>query len=239
MLKRYFMERKFKGIFCTVTILAGLLLLCVSCKSDALSNLKKESGRMPPPGITWMPLLQSWLSNQAPPLEKATACVWHDQEGLKFYVVMEDWDIFTRATEDDQTLCSLGDTVEFFIKPGSKQERYYEIHISPNNLIMDVCIPSRQKMRTGEISWDEMLSYDSDSKREVTVYGDENKWTVNLCSPWKAFGLQCAPQAGSIWRFAVCRYNYSSATIKPELSSTACFSREDFHEYEDYNNLNF
>ena len=104
---------------------------------------------------------------------------------------------------------------------------------------MDVCMPSRQKMGTGQICWDEMPVYDSFSKREVKVYSNDDKWTVKLSIPWKGFGLQQAPAEGTTWQFAVCRYNYSSAVPEPELSSTAHFNTENSHQYENYHNLNF
>lgn len=210
--------------------------------AESVKKWFDEPSHRPPaicPQNSELPLVQYWLGNKHQPSEKTTAWVCYDQQFLCFYVVMDDSDILTGATENDQKLWSLGDTVEFFIKPDLTGQRYYEIHISPNGMIMDICIPSRQKMKAGKITWQEMITYNSKSKMKVEVFPEKAGWAVKLCIPWEAFELNGTPEPVSTWQFAVCRYNYFSARKKPELSSTAYLSVLDFHRYEDYHSLIF
>jgi hypothetical protein len=53
------------------------------------------------------------------------------------------------------------------------------------------------------------------------------------------FGREVVPSPGTVWQFAVCRYNYSSNLEGLELSSTARLTELDFHRYEEYTELVF
>ena len=206
-----------KGV--TVSGESILDLFCPRCTKPAKDWIDESAFALPTmhPQSTGLHLIQNWLGDNTQPLVKATELVCHDQQFLRFYVVLEDSDILTRATEDDQKLWLLGDTVEFFIKPGLAKERYYEIHILPDSLIMDARIPPRRTTRAGKMTWQERVAYYSKSKKKVTVFPEEARWAIKFCMPWEAFELKQPPDPGSIWQFAVCRYNYWSARKEPEL----------------------
>ncbi len=184
-------------------------------------------------------LLRWWKGPGQVPQERGLAYVGCSDAGLCFYAWLEDRSIYTEAREDNERMWTLGDTAEFFIKPGEDREDYWEIHITPNDLIMDIHIPSRQKFTEGVITWDEVIAPDSGSTRRVEVAEGENAWAVELCVPWAAFGLEEVPEAGSVWQFAVCRYNYPGVLEDPEHSSTAHFTEPGFHRYEEFTDLVF
>jgi hypothetical protein len=150
---------------------------------------------------------------------------------------MEDHNVVSKATEDNQKLFLMGDVAEFFIMPSQAKGPYWEIHLSPNNLIMDVYIADQQAFFSNEITWDEAISYNSDSRKQVNVF--DNGWSCELKVPWKAFGLNEAPEPDTRWRFAVCRYNYDEVDGNPELSSTADLTELNFHRVEEYTELIF
>ena len=56
---------------------------------------------------------------------------------------------------------------------------------------MDICIPDRERMTQGEITWAEVLAPDSETHRHVEVF--EGKWAVEVCIPWLAFGVDSVP----------------------------------------------
>jgi hypothetical protein len=184
-------------------------------------------------------LMQWWEDAGHMPDESGVSYVGYSSDGLCFYACLEDSNIYTQARSDNEKLWTLGDVVEFFVKPGETREDYWEIHISPNDLIMDIHIPSRDKYMNNVISWNKVVAADSGSTKRVQVIAAENTWAVEVCIPWAAFGYETVPVSGTVWQFAVCRYNYSGNLENLELSATAHFTELDFHRYEEYTDLIF
>lgn len=106
---------------------------------------------------------------------------------------------------------------------------------------MDILIPARDRYFAGEITWDDVVVADSGSTKRVQVSATENRWAVELCIPWAAFGYESVPEAGLVWQVAVCRYNYSESPGDGnlELSSTAHLTELSFHRYEEHTDLIF
>lgn len=194
-----------------------------------------EKYRAPEP----LQLMQWWEGAGRIPDEGGVSYVGYNSEGLCFYVCLEDRNIYTQAQSDNEKLWTLGDVVEFFVKPGQTRDDYWEIHVSPNDLIMDIHIPSRDEYLSGAISWDDVVIADSGSTKRVQVIAAENTWAVELCIPWAAFGCETVPAPGTVWQFTVCRYNYSGDLENLELSATAHFMELNFHRYEEYTDLIF
>jgi hypothetical protein len=191
-------------------------------------------------GCTPLQFRQGWVGPLAAPQEGGVAYVGRALEGLCFYTCLQDSDIFSRATADDQKMWTLGDVVEFFVKPGRERSDYWEIHLTPNGHIMDLYIEERGAfLQGGAAAFARALSHRSQSKFEVTTFPDQRKWAAQICIPWKAFGAQGAPPAASTWQFAVCRYNCSGGLENPELSSVAPFTIKSFHRYEEFLDLVF
>jgi hypothetical protein len=184
-----------------------------------------------------LPLRQFWKSPKALPAERAWAWAGYDNKYLRFYTLADDSDIFTKATANKQKLWQLGDTMEFFIKPDKNQPAYWEIHVAPNNVIMDILIPERDPYKAGRTPFEQVAKADSHCRTKVQRM--PNKWLVQLRIPWKTFGLEQVPLKGTRWQFAVCRYNYWSDRKTPEYSSTAFLSKLDYHRFEEYHDLVF
>ena len=184
-----------------------------------------------------VPMLQWWVAPNHEPDEGGVAYVGYSATGLCFYVWLEDTSIYTEAREDEEKMWTLGDTVEFFIKQGEERLDYWEVHVTPNDLIMDIHIPSREKL-SNDI-WEEVLAPDSGSAKRVQVMKAENAWAVELCVPWTAFGIETAPAPGTAWQFNVGRYNYPGRLKDEENSSTAHLTAGRFHRYEEFTDLVF
>ena len=186
---------------------------------------------------TPLPLRRHWLAPDAMPVEGGVALVGAAAEGLSFYTRYVDSDIFSTATADDQKMWTLGDVAEVFVKPGVNRNDYWELHVTPNDFIMDIHIPDRARFQAGKITWNDVIAPSSGATRRTGVF--DGHWCVELCVPWSAFDCPDIPAAGATWQFAVCRYNYNGGLDNPEHSSTAPLTNSSFHHYEDFDALAF
>lgn len=184
-----------------------------------------------------LPLRRYWEGPQALPREAGSARVGAAADGLSFLVDFQDSDIFSTATADQQKMWTLGDVAELFVKPGTARSDYWEIHVTPNDFLMDLHIPDRQRFTTGQVTWDEVIAPSSHTRKRVQVL--EGRWVAEIVVPWAAFGLHGPPPPGTAWQFAVCRYNYNGGLANPEHSATAHLTAPGYHRYEEYSNLVF
>ena len=75
---------------------------------------------------------------------------------------------------------------------------------------------------------------------EIERFIKDKGWVVEGRIPWEAFKPTGGrPKPGDRWKFALCRFDYSVAFDRPELSSSAPLTQADFHRYEDYGELTF
>ena len=176
------------------------------------------------------------------PTEAGVAYVGTTKQGLSFYAHLRDSRLISFATADEQKMPALGDVVEIFVKPGTERPDYWEIHVTPNDFLLDIHIPDRARIsKGGTITWKQVKPFvpaASGATRRVapSTYG----WSLEVTVPWSAFGRDAPPPRGSVWQFAVCRYNYSSRGLEdPELSSTAHLTELNFHRHEEYTDLVF
>ena len=207
----------------------------VSGAIDNFGAAQPDKYRACPP----LPFRRWWEGPDQMPAEAAVAYVGASDAGLCFYACLQDSDIFSRATGDNQRMWTLGDVAEFFVKPGRDRSDYWEIHVTPNDFIMDLYIPDREEFTSGATSFEEALAPSSESVKQVEVFSEQSKWAVEICIPWKAFGVEGVPAAGTVWQFAVCRYNCNGGLENPEHSSTAPLKEPGYHRHEEYCDLVF
>jgi hypothetical protein len=184
-----------------------------------------------------LPLRQHWDGADEMPQEAGVARIGASSAGLSVHVRYEDSDIFSTATANQQRMWQLGDVVEVFVKPGVDRTDYWEVHVTPNAFYMDLHIPSRAGMQSGEHTWEDIITPESGTTYQAKV--DDGWWSAELTIPWSAFDEAGVPAAGTVWQVAVCRYNYNGGLEDPELSSTAPLTQRSFHHYEDYTDLAF
>lgn len=190
-------------------------------------------------GCESLPFRQHWVSPSAMPHEPARAWAGWNKFGLCLYAEMTDYDIFTRGTADNQPFWELGDTCEFFIKPGWDQPSYWEIHVTPNNLILDLRIPDRDAYMKGSPTFAEVIQAESQARKLGRVFLEKQLWTAELWVPWATFGVAGVPGPEVSWGLAVCRYSYTRPRQEPEYSSTAALTKLSYHRHEEYHGLKF
>jgi hypothetical protein len=170
-----------------------------------------------------------------------TAKLLWDDEHLYFCAEMEDADLFA-LTKEHNGLTWEDDVFELFFKPSDKLA-YYEFQVNALNTQLELFLPSRGAGGYRRFAPVGRLGMESAVKLRGTLnkYDDRDKgWTVEGRIPWTAFKPTGGrPKAGDKWKFALCRYDYSVAFDRPELSSTAPLTFPDFHRYEDYGELIF
>ena len=188
-----------------------------------------------------LPLAQYWKGPSARPTESGVAYIGVSPGGLSLYAYLEDSDIFSDATADGQPMPALGDVVEFFVKPGVERSDYWEVHVTPNDFLLDIHISDRAEIsKGGGITWEQVMPFTAASSSATRRVGmQEGSWAVELAIPWGAFGLEGSPKAGVVWQFAICRFNYTGSLENPELSSTAPITELNFHRFEEHHDLVF
>jgi hypothetical protein len=175
--------------------------------------------------------------------------LWDDRY-LYFSAIMDDADLYGTVKERNGITWN-DDVFELFFKPSVDKAnefplQYYEFQVNVLNTQLELFMPSRGAGGYNRFGPLTKLGMESavqfrDRRDTLNDYRDRDKgWTVEGRIPWTAFKAAGGkPKPGDKWRFALCRYDYSVAFERPDLSSTAPLTVPDFHHYEDYNELVF
>lgn len=176
------------------------------------------------------------------PKQPTSARLLWDDDTLYLAVVMADADVYAMKKKHDSFTWE-DDVVEIFLKPSGLKHPYYEIHVNPIGTTLDLGFGRR-----GAGTIDRWTPWESGLKAAVHVGGSLNNWqdtdsgwVVEASIPLKAFTATTPkPQLGDRWLFAVCRYNYSVYMENGlELSSSARLTTGNYHQFEDYDLLEF
>jgi hypothetical protein len=201
-------------------------------------------GKLDEPAWQKAQLLQDfvvfWQNRKAKTATKARL-LW-DEQYLYFGAEMEDSDLFADVKEPNGRTWE-NDVFELFFKPSRDKLMYYEFQINALNTRLELFLPSRGSGGYRRFGPTTRLGMESAVQLRGTLndWRDTDKgWTVEGRIPWAAFEASGGrPEPGARWQFALCRYDYSTALDRPELSSTAPLTQPDFHRYEDYGELHF
>jgi uncharacterized repeat protein (TIGR03806 family) len=187
------------------------------------------------------PFTQPWAGQPPPPARTATTArlLWDDHY-LYFFAELEDHDLFADLFEPDARLWH-NDVFELFWWPDGRGQPYYELQVNAAGTKLDLYfarpgVPFEQAQRDGVFAWQTAVV-----RRGTLDRRDDHDegWSVEGRIPWSDFARTGGrPRSGAVWRFALCRYDYTGDQ-PPELSSCAPFSRPDFHRRQDYASLRF
>ena len=165
-----------------------------------------------------------------------------DRDYLYFTADMQDRDVIAKVTEH-QGMVWTDDCFELFFKPAEARPEYYEFEVNPLNTRLELFFPARDA--GGYPAFKDKTHIEM--KTAVLVRGTPNLqgdnddgWTVEGRIGWRDFApTGGAPKPGDVWKFALCRCDYTTGIEKPELSSCAPLTQPAFHRYEDYATLKF
>jgi hypothetical protein len=181
-----------------------------------------------------------WQNRKAKTSTRARL-LWDDAH-LYFAAEMEDSDLYADIKQRNG-MTWLNDVFELFFKPSPDKLGYYEFQVNAANTPLELILPSRGSGGYMRFASAGPFGLESAVKLDGTLnkWQDRDRgWTVEGRIPWSAFQMTGGrPKEGEVWRFALCRYDYSTAFEQPELSSSAPLTRADFHRYEDYGELRF
>jgi uncharacterized repeat protein (TIGR03806 family) len=185
----------------------------------------------------------AWLGAEGEQQRSATrAKILWDRDYIYFWAELEDSDLQSLVKERDGKTWD-DDVFEVFVKPSVTHSGYYEFHVTPGNVQMDLFIPQR-----GPNAYSLYRSADSfDFKSAVRLDGTlENRsdidrgWEVEFAVAWKDFQPTGGrPEPGERWTFSLCRYDYSSGQNEPHLTSIAPLKRKSFHDFEHFVPIEF
>lgn len=179
----------------------------------------------------------------AEPISKTEAKILWDDDYLYVGFKAYDKDIWSYFTEQNSQTC-LEDCLEFFFKPFSDQNSYYNFEINALGTVYDAL---NLKRGAGAHRW---AMWDCENlKLGVYINGEINNpdvvddyWQLELGIPFASLPTLNGeiPKNGDVWKYHVARYDYSiHLPDGVELSSCAPFSRADFHRYEEWPTLRF
>jgi hypothetical protein len=175
---------------------------------------------------TTIPLGQHWLEKSEADFQPGSVRIgWRDAKLLIFAELL-DRDIFTTATAHNQWLHELGDVFEIFLRP-TGSEAYFEFHIAPNNLRLQLRFPDAGAFRRRET---EDCRFD-DPFLEHRVWLEADRWSVLAQIP--------IAKQGDEWRFSFSRYDYTRGRNQPVTSSSSPHTVLSFHQQEAWGKLQF
>jgi glucose/arabinose dehydrogenase/mono/diheme cytochrome c family protein len=185
----------------------------------------------------------TWAQGAARKPHTATKArlLW-DREYLYFLADMQDTDLYADITEHDGQIY-LNDVFELFFKPADDKPGYYEFEVSSANTTMELFIPARgsggydRYKKTTHIKMETAVALRGTLNHWQDV--DEG-WSVEGRIPWRDMAPTGGrPNVGEVWKFALCRGDYSVGIEGPELTTSAPLTLRDFHHWEDYAPLRF
>ena len=162
-----------------------------------------------------------------------------------FYVAgqFHDADVIDNNKSDQRFLYSFGDTMELFLKPGTRKW-YWEFYGTPNNYKTTLFYPSRGRFGLNPFPFQASSGLKVASAVDGTINNlhDEDKgYVVEMAIPLKDLNLEGQGMFAKDvqWSILVSRYNFSakSETFQAELSTTPKLKRVNFHLYETWAKL--
>ena len=183
-------------------------------------------------------LRQKWLAKPEKDFTPGLVRVGWRGHLLLVFAELEDADIFTRATADNQRMWELGDTFEMFLQPADSPG-YTELHVTPNNLHLQLHFPDSQAASSARTknSFDEFLLPGAVFQSRTWV--EARKWSIYVEIPALAVYGTDKPLAGTQWRFSFSRYDFIRGRREPIISSTSRHTEPDFHRRQEWGTLDF
>lgn len=170
-----------------------------------------------------------------------TAKLLWDDENLYVGFVVDDDYLKSEFSERDDHLWEQ-DTVEVMLDPGGDGRNYFELQVSPQNVVFDTRYDTRRNPGPiGHADWNADIETGVDLDGTVNDGSEDEGYTVEMAIAWSSFetGNPPAgkPEAGQVWRA-----NLYVMDTREEGSRAAAWSPPrvgDFHVPNRFGNLRF
>ncbi len=163
---------------------------------------------------------------------------WREDRFLIFGELTDNL-LFTRATEDNQLLCILGDVFEIFLRDAGGGS-YAEFHVAPNGQRLQLLFPDAETIGSignGGRSLDELKVHEPIF--DFSQWSEGRTWCICASVPASVFLPAGMPLLGRRWLVSFSRYDYSSAEEPPVLSSTSPHAEVSFHRQQEWTEVEF
>lgn len=183
--------------------------------------------------------VQHWA--QAKPAREGRAWMLWDDAYLYLAGEFTDRDLRASVSEHDGDVY-LNDVFELFVRPDRGQDDHFELLFAANRATMDLRVLGRDRKAKTDRGWESRLEGAAGLRGTLNDATDEDGgWSAEVRVPWSAFAQTApAPSAGSVWYFALGRYDYSERDKpNPEISCTAPMRALNFHAFDEYDGLRF
>ena len=187
---------------------------------------------------------QAWLAQPEADWQPATVRVGWSADAMLVEAELTDCDIFNPVTEFNHVAFDKGDAFEIFVRPES-QSAYYEIHITPNNQVLQLRFADDRQVRQlphGK-TLDERLGANKLWQPRITssvrVEASARRWIVNATLPFSLVVESGVMQPGARWFCSFCRYDHTRGRRGAVLSSTSPHPQCDFHRQQEWQPIEF
>lgn len=172
---------------------------------------------------------QSWLESSARNFPGGTVQLGWQGNRLYYFAQLEDQEVYTTATEQNQRLWELGDVLEIFVgiygQPG-----YLEYHTAPNGLTLQLYFADAEALAASSGPEGFKRCVREDPASSSLVFQRANGWEVLGWISAESLGLPPGSDlAGQVLDISFGRYDYSRNEESPVLSSTSDLSKLSFH----------
>lgn len=169
----------------------------------------------------------------APSKQATHARVLWDDQRVYFAFEVEDADVWARDAQRDDVLLPADEVVEVFLDDGGEGVTYYELEVSPKNVVFDLFCLTQGDAFTAFAHWDAKaipalgplgletavsvqgaLDVVESGATAVEVTEKDQGWTVELALPWTALWntsryqdqkAPVPPRKGDRWRLGLYR----------------------------------
>lgn len=233
----------------TISIILVLLMSTAACALDARVYLAPKISA--PPTIdgklgdnVWqrVPPISLVLAETGKPASKKTiARMCWDEKNLYVSFECEDADVWGTYTKRDDPVY-IEEVVEIFVSPDCNLKAYYEINVSPRNVVFDSLIgdPVKGSPTTAIATWNcegigsaVAVNGTLDNRDDV----DEG-WATEISMPFACLG-RSAPKPGERWRLNLYRIDLKPVPVEFQAWSPTYYDPAAFHIPERFGTVIF
>lgn len=183
---------------------------------------------------------QAWLASPEADFTPASVRSGWRGNSLLVFAELEDTDVFTRVTANNQRIWEMGDAFEIFLQPDDSPG-YVEFQVAPNNRHLQLKfdnIADVEQVRASK-AFEEFLLPGEAFHSWVWIQPELRRWFVCAEIPAASVWRAGQPLHGAEWRFSFCRYDYIRGRREPIISSSSPHPAADFHRRQEWGVLRF
>ncbi|MCC7519229.1 MAG: hypothetical protein IT578_08605 [Verrucomicrobiae bacterium] len=196
-----------------------------------------------PFAVEWT-MRQAWRATPEAGLECAVVRAGWTADALLVEADLGDRAAFNPAKAFNEVAYTKGDVFEIFVRPET-QEAYFEIHITPENQVLQLrfadshAIRQIRAGRTEEEKLGPYMVWEPRITSETRVDAAAKMWHVRALVPTAMVSEKGPMKPGDRWLCSFCRYDYTQGAKSPILSSTSPHVECNFHRQQEWQPIVF